>query len=111
MPAADNYFKTHNINFSSAQEALFSNCEDDPHLQFLIGVDSETTDILRDLIGLDDVIPLLIAVDLPNRRFAVMEYGVEITVASVDEFVTRVLKNDLSFINITEERVEASKSC
>lgn len=87
------------------------NCEEDPYLQFLVGVDSETTDILRDLIGLDDVVPLLVAIDLPNRRFAVMEYGVEITVATVDDFVTKVLKNDLSFIDITDERVEASKNC
>lgn len=110
-PAADNYFKTHNINFSSAQEALFLNCEDDPYLQFLIGVDSETTDILRDLIGLDDVLPLLVAIDLPNRRFTVMEYGVEITLASVNDFVTKVLQNNLTFIDITDERVEASKNC
>lgn len=40
-----------------------------------------------------------------------MEYGVEITVDSVDDFVTKVLKNDLSFIDITDERVEASKNC
>lgn len=87
------------------------NCEEDPHLQFFIGVDSETTDLLRDLIGLDDVLPLLVTIDLPNRKFAVMEYGVEITVASVGDFVTKVLLNDLSFIGITEERVEACKNC
>ncbi|KAJ8930933.1 hypothetical protein NQ314_016221 [Rhamnusium bicolor] len=52
----------------------------------LVGVDSETSDIIRDLIGLDDVMPLLVAIDLPNRRFAIMEYGIEITNESVNEF-------------------------
>ncbi|KAJ8932158.1 hypothetical protein NQ314_014884 [Rhamnusium bicolor] len=106
-PAADNYYKAHNINFSSAQED-FLNCEEDSFLQFLVGVDSETSDIIRDLIGLDDVMPLLVAIDLPNRRFAIMEYGIEITNESVNEFVTKLQRNDLKFIDITDERVEAS---
>nr|XP_023020667.1 nucleoredoxin-like [Leptinotarsa decemlineata] len=110
-PAAENYYETSNINFSSAQEDFFLNIEEDPYLQFLIGVDSETSDILRDLIGLDDVMPLLVAVDLPRRRFAVMEYGLEINNESVNEFVMKLLKNDLSFIDITEDKVEATKNC
>ncbi|KAJ8977010.1 hypothetical protein NQ317_018381 [Molorchus minor] len=107
MPAADNYYEAHNINFSSAQEDLILNCEEDAFLQFLVGVDSETSDMVRDLVGLDDVMPLLVAIDLPNRRFAIMEYGVEITNESVNGFVTKFQKSDLKFINITEERVEA----
>ncbi|KAJ8958021.1 hypothetical protein NQ318_002025 [Aromia moschata] len=106
-PAADNYYTAHNINFSSAQEDVLFSCEDS-FLQFLVGIDSETSDIVRDLIGLDDVMPLLVAIDLPNRRFAIMEYGMEITNESVTDFVTKFQRNDLKFINITEERVEAS---
>nr|CAI5870314.1 unnamed protein product [Callosobruchus analis] len=110
-PAAENYYKINNINFSSAQEDFFLGCQDDPCLQFLIGIDGETSDILRDLIGLDDVMPLLIAVDLPHRKFAVMEYGVEITNDSVENFVAKMLKQELSFIDITDDRVEAAKNC
>ncbi|EFA04807.1 nucleoredoxin [Tribolium castaneum] len=101
-PAADSYYKKHNINFNSAPEDFFSNCEDDHYLQFLIGLDSETSDILRDLIGLDDVVPLLVGIDIPNRRFAVMEYGVEITVDSVSDFVERFQKGEVKFIELNE---------
>lgn len=82
------------------------NCEDDHYLQFLIGLDSETSDILRDLIGLDDVVPLLVGIDIPNRRFAVMEYGVEITVSSVSDFVEKFQKGEVKFINVNERVVD-----
>lgn len=110
-PAAEKYYKTNNINFDSPQEDFFLDCEEEPFLQFLIGVDSDTADVLRDIIGLDDVLPLLAAVDLPNRRFALMEYGLEITNDSVEEFVSKMLKKDLVFLNITDDRVEAAKNC
>ncbi|KAG5873758.1 hypothetical protein JTB14_008328 [Gonioctena quinquepunctata] len=110
LPAAENYYKTNNINFSSAQED-YLNVEEDPCLQFLIGVDNETSDILRDLIGLDDAMPLLVAIDLPARKFAVMEYGIEINNESVNDFVMNLLKNDLDMIDITDEKVEGTKNC
>lgn len=55
MPAANIYYKMNNINISSVPEdRLFSTCDqDDYFLQFLIGTDNESTDILRDLIGND----------------------------------------------------------
>lgn len=103
-PAADTYCKKNNINFNSTPEDyVISNCEDDHFLQFLIGLDSETSDILRDLIGLDDVVPLLVGIDIPNRRFAVMEYGVEITVEAVNDFVEKFQKGDLKFINVAAD--------
>lgn len=105
-PAADSYYKKHNINFNSAADDFFLNCEDDHYLQFLIGLDSETSDILRDLIGLDDVVPLLVGIDIPNRRFAVMEYGVEITVSSVSDFVEKFQKGEVKFINVNERVVD-----
>lgn len=98
-PAADNYYKKYNINFNAAQE---DNFEDDRFLQFLVGLDSETSDILRDLIGLDDVVPLLVAIDIPNRRYVVMEYGVEITIDSVMEFVEKFQSGQLKFMDINE---------
>lgn len=103
---ADYYFKIHNINISSAEEQLLLNCVEDPYLQFIIGAEGETSDILRDIVGLDDVVPLLVAIDLPNRRYALMEYGIEITTESVKDFVMKLLKHDLSFVAITDETVE-----
>lgn len=99
-PAADAYYKRHNINFNTPQQDLF--LDEDRYLQFLIGLDSDTSDILRDLIGLEDVVPLLVAVDIPNRRFAVMEYGVEITVESVGDFVEKFQNGSLTFQNLTD---------
>lgn len=58
--------------------------------------------MLRDLVGLDDVVPLLIGLDIPNHRFAIMEYGIEITADSVNNFVERFQKGDLQFRNISE---------
>ncbi|XP_060534104.1 nucleoredoxin-like [Cylas formicarius] len=112
LPAASNYYKVNDINFASTPEnRLFSNCnEDDYFLQFLIGTENETTDILRDLIGLDDVVPLLVAIDLPSRRYATMEYGIEITTDSVNDFVTRFQRNDLKFKDINEEGVENAET-
>lgn len=106
---ADTYYKAHNINFNTAVQEDFSNCENDFYLQFLIGIDSDTTDILRDLIGLDDVVPLLVAIDIPNRRIAIMEYGVEITVQTVTNFVERFENGDLKFIDINEEKLDTNE--
>jgi len=60
-------------------------------------------------VGLDDVVPLLVAVDIPNRRFASMDYGVEITPDSVNDFVKKFQLNDLKFRVISEEGVENSE--
>lgn len=105
-PVADYYYEMYNININSAEEQIFLYGVEEPHLQFLIGVESETADILRDLVGLDDVVPLLVAVDLPNRRYAVMEYGIEITTDTVKDFLMKLLNHDLSFVDITEATVE-----
>lgn len=99
-PAADTYYKKHSINFNSPQEDFFYNWQDDRYLQFLIGLDSDTSDVLRELIGLDDVVPLLIGVDIPNRKFAIMEYGIEITIRSVSEFVEKFENGELKFRDI-----------
>lgn len=106
-PAADAYYKQHNINFNAPQEEFFNSCGDDHYLQFLIGIDTDTSDVLRDLIGLDDVVPLLVAVDIPNHRFAIMEYGIEITPDSVSHFVEEFQKGDLQFRSISERVLES----
>ncbi|KAH0944448.1 hypothetical protein HN011_007617 [Eciton burchellii] len=68
---------------------------DDDTLQFYIALDCETSDILREFIGLDDAIPLLTAIDIPRGTYVVMEYGAEITVESVQQFVDGFLNNKL----------------
>ncbi|XP_015191272.1 PREDICTED: nucleoredoxin-like [Polistes dominula] len=62
---------------------------DDPDgiLQFYIALDCETSDILREFVGLDDAVPLLTAIDIPRGIYVVMEDGAEITVDSVQQFV------------------------
>ncbi|EFN83931.1 nucleoredoxin [Harpegnathos saltator] len=68
---------------------------DDDTLQFYIALDCETSDILREFIGLDDAVPLLTAIDIPRGIYVVMEYGAEITVDSVQQFVDGFLNNKL----------------
>lgn len=96
-PNADNYYSKHNINFNTPQEEFIYACEDDHYIQFLIGLDSDTSDILREFVGLDDLVPLLVALDIPNNRFAVMDYGQEISVESVGHFVEKFQKAELEF--------------
>lgn len=55
----------------------------------------ETSDILREFIGLDDAVPLLTAIDIPRGIYVVMEDGAEITVDSVQQFVDEFLNNKL----------------
>lgn len=55
----------------------------------------ETSDILREFVGLDDAVPLLTAIDIPRGVYAVMEDGAEITVDSVQQFVDRYRNNKL----------------
>ncbi|XP_076184094.1 nucleoredoxin [Ptiloglossa arizonensis] len=73
---------------------------DDPDdiLQFYIALDCETSDILREFVGLDDAVPLLTAIDIPRGVYVVMEDGAEITVDSVQQFVDG-FRNDKLPIN------------
>lgn len=103
LPSADVYYRKHNINFNALQEDFLLNAENEHYIQFLVALDSETSDILRDLIGLDDVVPLLVGIDIPNRRFAVMEYGVELNTESVIEFAERFQSGSVKFINISDK--------
>lgn len=106
--AADLYYQRHNINFNSQLEEIYNNFEDDERfVKFFIGVDTDTTsDLLRDLIGLeDDVVPLLIAIDLPKHRYVTMEYGLEINVESVIEFIEKYQNGTLKFCDINAMRL------
>lgn len=61
----------------------------------------ETSEILREFIGLDDAVPLLTAIDIPRGIYVVMEDGAEITVDSVQQFVDSFLNNKLPISKIT----------
>lgn len=107
-PAANIYYKKYNINFNAPQEEFLYANETEHYIQFLIGLDSETSDIMRDLIGLDEVVPLLVGIDVPNNRFAVMDYGLDISVDSVCDFVEKFQKNELQFKHINEQLCESN---
>jgi len=64
------------------------------HLMIFL-IQCETSDILREFIDLDDAVPLLTAIDIPRGIYVVMEYGAEITVDSVQQFVDGFLNNKL----------------
>lgn len=69
----------------------------------------DTSDILREFIGLDDALPLLTAIDIPRGIYVVMEDGAEITVDSVQQFVDGFLSNKLPTNKIASVR-KASKT-
>ncbi|XP_011867069.1 PREDICTED: nucleoredoxin-like [Vollenhovia emeryi] len=81
---------------------------DDPDdsLQFYIALDCETSDILREYIGLDDAVPLLTAIDIPREVYVVMEDGAKITVDSVQQFVDEFLNNKLPTNQIASKSTE-----
>ncbi|KAJ8680642.1 hypothetical protein QAD02_016429 [Eretmocerus hayati] len=87
------------------------NCDDlDDQLQFFIALDCETSDILREFIGLDDAVPLLTAIDIPRGQYAVMEDGAEISEESVQLFVEQFCAGKLATINIAAVHKDKSDS-
>ncbi|XP_017890356.1 nucleoredoxin-like [Ceratina calcarata] len=88
MPAAQAYTK---------DRPDYDPTYDDPDdiLQFYIALDCETSEILREFVGLDDAVPLLTAIDIPRGVYVVMEDGAEITVDSVQQFIDGFLNDKL----------------
>lgn len=84
-----------------AAEWVLQNEENmDYQLNFFIAPDSDTSESLRDFVGIEDASPLLTAIDFPINRFSVMEYGEEITPASVKTFVSNFVLNKLKFLPV-----------
>lgn len=104
IPAAERYYTKHHINYHQHQSDLepLALSEDLDYVQFLIALESDASDILRDLIGLDDVVPLLVAVDIRCQQYAIMTYGQEITLESVSEFAEKFRKGEVKFQNMHE---------
>ncbi|XP_046604934.1 nucleoredoxin-like isoform X1 [Neodiprion virginianus] len=96
LPAAETYRRDH-PDYDPTYDDL------DDHLQFFIALDfqCDTSEILREFIGLEDAVPLLTAVDIPRGIYTVMEDGAEITVDSVQQFVEGFLNDKLPTNEIT----------
>ncbi|XP_017780536.1 PREDICTED: nucleoredoxin-like [Nicrophorus vespilloides] len=95
LPVAESYYKQRNIDFPNTEEEC---------LQFYIGTDSDTDDLIRDLVNVDEVVPLLVGLDIPNRRYFLMDPHCELTTASVEEFIAKFESNDCKFIDFDVER-------
>ncbi|XP_053616888.1 nucleoredoxin-like [Plodia interpunctella] len=68
------------------------------HTMFYIGIDgTDSADMLREHIGLDDAVPLLTAIDFPKQRMVTMNFGDEITTDSVQNFVDGYLSGNAVF--------------
>ncbi|KAI5638770.1 nucleoredoxin-like [Phthorimaea operculella] len=68
------------------------------HVMFYIGIDgTDSADMLREHIGLDDAVPLLTAIDFPKQKLVTMKYGDEITTDSVQNFVDSYLSGNADF--------------
>jgi len=71
----------------------------------LLCLQCETSDLLREFVGLDDAVPLLTAIDIAGGQLSVMEDGAEITEHSVISFVTRFLDGTLPTTDITANNI------
>lgn len=68
------------------------------HVMFYIGIDgTDSADMLREHICLDDAVPLLTAIDFPKQRMVTMKFGDEITTDSVQNFVDTYLSGNADF--------------
>jgi hypothetical protein len=72
---------------------------------FMICLQCETSDLLREFVGLDDAVPLLTAIDIAGGQLSIMEDGAEITEHSVISFVTKFLDGTLPTTDITANNV------
>ncbi|KAL7648495.1 UNVERIFIED_CONTAM: hypothetical protein RMT77_000401 [Armadillidium vulgare] len=92
LPAAEEYYAEH------SDEAGMS-------LKFFVAGEDEVSEGLRELANLDDVIPLLAIIDLAEGTKFLLEKGVEISNATVHNFVSRYTKDELAPIPIEENDV------
>ncbi|XP_069698968.1 nucleoredoxin-like [Periplaneta americana] len=83
--------------------------DEDRLLHFFVGCDCETSDLLREFVGLDDAVPLLTAIDIPGGQLSVMEDGAEITEQSVISFVARFLDGTLPATDITANNIHMAE--
>ncbi|KAK7077594.1 hypothetical protein SK128_009033 [Halocaridina rubra] len=65
-------------------------------LQFYVAGEDEVSDSVRDFACLDDVVPLVAILDLSERTKYLLEEGVEVSTATVHNFITRYTSDKLS---------------
>ncbi|XP_047522327.1 nucleoredoxin-like [Pieris napi] len=116
MPAAESYYEECSIQYpgfcpyqnSSDDESMdfdYSTTKSSKikkksfkHVMFFIGIEgSDSADMIREHIGLDDAVPMLTAIDFPKQRMVTMKFGDEITTDSVQNFVDAFLSGNAEF--------------
>lgn len=65
---------------------------------------SDSSDNLREFIGIDDAVPLLTLINIPEGTWTVLEDGVEISEEVVKEFVAKFLNNELQMQSICSDQ-------
>nr|XP_027238028.1 nucleoredoxin-like [Penaeus vannamei] len=83
LPVAEEYLLEH------AQEGSLT-------LQFFVAGEDEVSDSVRDFACLEDVVPLVAILDLAEGAKFLLEDGVEVSTATVHNFVTRYCNGKLS---------------
>ncbi|XP_047473815.1 nucleoredoxin-like [Penaeus chinensis] len=83
LPVAEEYLLEH------AQEGALT-------LQFFVAGEDEVSDSVRDFACLEDVVPLVAILDLAEGAKFLLEDGVEVSTATVHNFVTRYCNSKLS---------------
>ncbi|KAL0267292.1 UNVERIFIED_CONTAM: hypothetical protein PYX00_009607 [Menopon gallinae] len=77
---------------------------DERPLEFFIACDNDSSDNLREFIGIDDAVPLLTLINIPEGTWTVLEDGVEISEEVVKEFVAKFLNNELHMQSICSDQ-------
>ncbi|KAK6620627.1 hypothetical protein RUM43_010920 [Polyplax serrata] len=79
---------------------------DEIPLEFFVASDNETSDTLREFIGMDDIVPLLTVVNIPDGTWTALEEGIDVTEETVMEFVNKFVKNELPMQSICSEQTK-----
>ncbi|XP_042240516.1 nucleoredoxin-like [Homarus americanus] len=87
LPVAEEYLLEHSLEGSLA-------------LQFFVAGEDEVADSVRDFACLEDVVPLVAILDLSEGAKFLLEDGVEVSTATVHNFVTRYTNDKLSSLPI-----------
>lgn len=61
---------------------------------------------MREFIGMDDIVPLLTVVNIPDGTWTALEEGIDVTEETVMEFVNKFVKNELPMQSICSEQTK-----
>lgn len=97
LPVAEEYLLEHSQEGSLA-------------LQFFVAGEDEVADSVRDFACLEDVVPLVAILDLSDGAKFLLEEGVEVSTATVHNFVTRYTNEKLSPLPIRPVTTSATNT-